>query len=77
MIVLGHRFFIDFESILASNMGPSWEPRRLKIRKNGLLKLLRMDLYLAVNTTLLLDLVLDRLGLHFEGVRARFLEVFG
>ena len=30
-----HRFFIDFSSVLASNMGPSWEPRRLKIRKNG------------------------------------------
>ena len=58
-------------------MGPSWEPRRLKIRKNGLLKFLRQDFYLVVNKTLLLDLVLDRLGLHFGGVRAGFLEVFG
>ena len=30
-----HRFFIDLGSVLASNMGPSWGPRRLKIRKNG------------------------------------------
>ena len=28
-----YRIFIDFGSVLASNMGPSWEPRRLKIRK--------------------------------------------
>ena len=30
-----HRFFIDFGSILASNMDPLWGPRRLQIRKNG------------------------------------------
>jgi len=30
-----HRFSIDFGSVLTSNMGPSWEPRRLKIRKIG------------------------------------------
>ena len=33
--LFSHRFFIDFGSVLASNMGPSWEPRRLKIRINS------------------------------------------
>ena len=28
-----HRFFIDFGSVLASNMGPSWGPRRSKFEK--------------------------------------------
>ena len=36
-----HRFFIDFGSVLASNMGPSWGPRRLQIRKLALKKLWR------------------------------------
>ena len=26
-----HRLFVDFSSVFASNMGPSWEPRRSKI----------------------------------------------
>ena len=45
-----YRFFIDFGSVLASNMGPSWGPRRLKIRKNGPPKVLRSHSLLALDT---------------------------
>ena len=75
--LFSHRFFIDFGSILASNMGPSWGPRRLKIRKNGPKKFRGSPSLLDPNTTLLLDLVSDGFGIDFEGVRARFSEIFG
>ena len=76
-IVFGHRFLLDFGSILASNMGPSWGPRRLKIRKNGLHKFLGRSPKTVLDTSLLLERVPDPLGIDFGGVRARFSEVFG
>ena len=75
-IVFGYRFFIDFGSILASNMGPSWGPRRLKIQKLGPNQSLRSPPLLVLNTFFLQNLVFDRFGLDFGGVRGRFLEDF-
>ena len=40
------RFFLDFGSLLGPKMGPSWEPRRLQIRKNTSQKLCRSDFYM-------------------------------
>ena len=72
-----HRFFIDFGSILASNMGRSWEPRRLKIRKNGPKILEGSSPGGVLDTNLFLKTVQEPLGLDFGGVRARFSEIFG
>ena len=72
-----HRFFIDFGSVLASNMGPSWGPRRPKIRKNGSKKLFRSSPFAVLETNLLLKTVQEPLGLDFWGVRARFSMIFG
>ena len=73
----GHRFVIDFGSVLASNMDPSWGPRRLKIRKLGPKKLSRSSIRRVLDMSLLFERVLDRLGLDFGGVRGRFSYVFG
>ena len=57
-----HRFFIDFGSVLASNLGPTWGPRRLQNQKKAS-KTLRCSSPRAVrNVTLLLNTVLGRLG---------------
>ena len=60
-----HRFFIDFGSVLASNMGPSWGPRRLKIQCCGLLKVFRRSPRTLLDTSLLLERVPDSLGIDF------------
>ena len=67
-----HRIFIDFGSVLASNMGPSWEPRRLKILKNIVQDLYGSSLLLGLNTNLLLKAVQEPSGLDFLRVRVRF-----
>ena len=72
-----HRFFIDFGSVLASNMGPSWGPRRVKIRKNGSQKSGWCPPRAVLDTNLLLKTVQEPLGLDFWGVRARFSMIFG
>ena len=68
---------IDFGSIFASNMDPSWGPRRLKIQINGLLNISWRSPRTVLDTSLLLERVLDRLGLDSGGVRARVSEIFG
>ena len=71
-----HRFFIDFGSVLASNMEPSWEPRRLKIRKNGSKNLARSSPRAALDTNLLLKTVQEPLGLDFGGGQASIFDDF-
>ena len=67
-----HRFFIDFGSVLASNLAPSWKPRRPKIQKNGFQKLSCCSPRAVRNTIFLVNTVLDRFGIDFGRVRARF-----
>ena len=69
-----HRFFIDFGSVLASNMGSSWGPRRLQIRKNGLQKVFRSPPLLDLNTICLQNIVLDGFGIDFKGSGLDFLR---
>ena len=64
-----HRFFIDFGSVLASNMEASWEPRRLKFRKNGFQNLSRSSPRAVLDTNLLLKIAQGSLGIDFEGQR--------
>ena len=71
-----HRFFIDLGSVLASNMGPSWEPRRLKIRKNGPKILRGTTPRAALNTNLLLKGVQEPLGLDFGGGQGSIFDDF-
>ena len=74
-----HRSFIDFGSVLASNMGPSWEPRRLKFRKNGFQKMLCCHSVMDLKTIFLQNIVLDRFGIDFgrSGLHfRRFLDEF-
>ena len=71
-----HRFFVDFGPVLASNMGPSWGPRRLKIHKNNWDAPGRCPPKAVLNTTLLLDTVLGTFRLGFWGIRARFSKIF-
>ncbi len=71
-----HRFFIDFGSVLASNMGPSWEPRRLKIRKNGSKILGGSSPRAALDTNLLLKTVQEPLGLDFGGGQGSIFDDF-
>ena len=49
-------FRIDLLAVLAANLGPSWEPRWLGIRKNTLEKFRRSDPKEDPNTILLLSL---------------------
>ena len=62
-----YRYFIDFGANLASNLGPTWRPRRPKIRKNGSKKLSWCSQNRVRNTTFNFNTVLDRLGLDFGG----------
>ena len=71
-----HRFFIDFGSVLASNMEPSWEPRRLKIRKNGSKTLACSSPRAALDTNLLLKTVQEPLGLDFGGGQGSIFDDF-
>ena len=68
-----HRFFIDFGSVLASNMGPSWEPRRLKIRKNGSQNFSCSSPRAVLDT----EHPIRPFWHRFWGVRARFSKIFG
>ena len=72
-----HRFLIDFGSVLVSNMGPSWEPRRLKIRKNGPQKFRRWLQKAVRNMIFLQNIVLNCFDIDFLGGRARFSKIFG
>ena len=58
-------------------MDPSWGPRRLKIRKNGVLNISRRSPRTILDMSLLLEKVPDPLGTDFGGIRGRFSEVFG
>ena len=71
-----HRFFIDFGSVLASNMGPSWEPRRLKIEKMAPKKRSRCTPRAVLNTNLLLKTFQEPTCLDFGGVRTRSSVIF-
>ena len=76
-IVFWHRFFIDFGSVLVSNMGPSWEPKRRKIRKNGAQGKWCSPPKSVLKIILLDNLVYDRFGVDFGGGRARFFKILG
>ena len=76
--------FYRFWLRLGLQHGAILGPRPLKIRKNGSQKssgsskkLRCSPSLLDLNTTLLLDLVYERFGIDFGGVRARFFEIFG
>ena len=71
-----HRIFIDFCSVLTSNMEPSWGPRRLIIRKNGSKTLARSSPRAALDTNLLLKTVQEPLGLDFGGGQGSIFDDF-
>ena len=52
---------------MTSNSGPTWPPRRPKIRKNGSKKFPCSSQKRVRNTTFNFNTVLDRLGLDFGG----------
>ena len=71
-----HRFFWHLGSVLASNMGPSWGPRRLKIRKKGSKNLGRSSPRAVLDTNLLLKTVQEPLGLDFWGGQGSIFDDF-
>ena len=75
-IVFRIDFFIDFGSVLASNMGPSWGPRRLKIGKMAHQKSSDSFPKSVLNTIFLQNIVLNCFGIDFCGFRARFSQIF-
>ena len=62
-----HRFFIDFGSVLASNMELSWGARWLKIRKNGSKNLGRCLPKSGSENDAISTSILERLGSAFGG----------
>ena len=57
-------FLINFGSVLASNMGASWGPRRLQIRKNGAKKIRCSPPKSVLNTIFLQNIVSDLSLIH-------------